>query len=151
MGKKVYDNRELSWLKFNVRVLEEARDSNVPLMERLLFESIFESNLDEFFMVRVGSLIDQSLVDDNRKDGKTKMRPSEQLSAIYSKVRELNEKKDKTYSALLKELSFNKVYHKQIKNLSKAETEFLEAYYSYEIKPFLNAVVVDKQSPVSFS
>lgn len=150
MGKKVYDNRELSWLKFNVRVLEEARDSNVPLMERLLFESIFESNLDEFFMVRVGSLIDQSLVDDNRKDGKTKMRPSEQLSAIYSKVRELNEKKDKTYSALLKELSFNKVYHKQIKNLSKAETEFLEAYYSYEIKPFLNAVVVDKRHPFPF-
>lgn len=93
MGKKVYDNRELSWLKFNVRVLEEARDNNVPLMERLLFESIFESNLDEFFMVRVGSLIDQSLIDDNQKDGKTKMRPSEQLSAIYAKVRELNEKK----------------------------------------------------------
>ncbi|MDE6149737.1 MAG: polyphosphate kinase 1 [Ruminococcus sp.] len=150
MGKKVYDNRELSWLKFNVRVLEEARDNNVPLMERLLFESIFESNLDEFFMVRVGSLIDQSLVDDNQKDGKTKMRPSEQLSAIYSKIRELNEKKDKTYSALLKELSLNKVYHKQIKSLSKPETEFLESYYAYEIKPFLNAVVVDKRHPFPF-
>lgn len=150
MGKKVYDNRELSWLKFNVRVLEEARDNNVPLMERLLFESIFESNLDEFFMVRVGSLIDQSLIDDNQKDGKTKMRPSEQLSAIYAKVRELNEKKDKTYSALLKELSLNNVFHKQLKNLSKAETEFLESYYAYEIKPFLNAVIVDKRHPFPF-
>lgn len=150
MKKKVYDNRELSWLKFNVRVLEEAGDSNVPLLERLLFESIFESNLDEFFMVRVGSLIDQALVNDNRKDGKTKMRPSEQLSAIYSEVGELNEKKDKTYSALLKELGLNKIFHKQIKNLSKSETEFLKAYYAYEIEPFLNAVVVDKRHPFPF-
>lgn len=150
MGKKVYDNRELSWLKFNVRVLEEAQDNSVPLLERMTFASIFSSNLDEFFMVRVGSLIDQSLVDDSQKDGKTKMRPSEQLDAIYSKIKELMPQKDKAYSTVIKELRFKQIYHKQIKDLSKSENEFLESYFSYEIKPFLNAVVVDKKHPFPF-
>ena len=92
MGKNklaVYDNRELSWLKFNQRVLEESIDPSVPLMERVNFQAIYMSNLDEFFMVRVGSLIDSKLINDNKKDGKTKLRPSEQLSAIYKRVREL--------------------------------------------------------------
>lgn len=150
MGKKVYDNRELSWLKFNVRVLEEAQDGSVPLLERLLFASIFSSNLDEFFMVRVGSLIDQSLTNNNDKDGKTKMRPTEQLDAIYSRVRELNSTKDKIYSALQKELELKQVYCKHIKNLKKHEMDFIEEYYNYEIKPFLNAVVVDKRHPFPF-
>lgn len=150
MGKKVYDNRELSWLKFNVRVLEEAKDQTNPLLERLLFASIFESNLDEFFMVRVGSLIDQSLVDNNQKDGKTKMRPTEQLEAIYSRVKELNINKDNICSELSKELEGNQIYHKNIKNLKKQEMEFVENYYNYEIKPFLNAVVVDKRHPFPF-
>ena len=81
-----YDNRELSWLKFNCRVLEEAQDTSVPLLERLQFASIFASNLDEFYMVRVGSLHDAMLVNDNDRDGKTRMRPSEQLSAIYKRT-----------------------------------------------------------------
>lgn len=115
MSKKVYDNRELSWLKFNSRVLEEAQDSSVPLMERLLFASIYGSNLDEFFMVRVGSLIDQKLIDDSERDGKTKMRPSEQLSAIYSNVRALNEIKDKTYSAINKELELKGIFQRSMK------------------------------------
>ena len=81
-----YDNRELSWLKFNVRVLEEATDDNVPLCERLLFSQIFQSNLDEFFMIRVGSLYDRTLVEDNEADNKTGMTPKDQLNAIYHKM-----------------------------------------------------------------
>ena len=150
MSRKVYDNRELSWLKFNVRVLEEARDKDVPLLERLLFASIFSNNLDEFFMVRVGSLVEQSLTDNNDKDGKTKMRPTEQLDAIYKRVRELNSTKDKAYSTLLKELEPKGIYHKNIKDLKKSELSFVEDYYKYEIKPFLNAVVVDKRHPFPF-
>lgn len=150
MSKKVYDNRELSWLKFNNRVLEEAQDSSVPLMERLLFTSIYGSNLDEFFMVRVGSLIDQKLINDNDKDGKTKMRPSEQLAAIYSKVRGLNDIKDKTLSAVNKELELRGIYHRTMKSLSKSEQEFVDSYYAYEIKPFLNALIIDKRHPFPF-
>lgn len=150
MIRKFYDNRELSWLKFNVRVLEEAQDGAVPLLERLQFASIFSSNLDEFFMVRVGSLIDQSLIDNSDKDGKTKLRPTEQLDAIFSRVRELNPIKDKTYTALLKELELKQIYHRTVKSLKKQELDFVEKYYNYEIKPFLNAVVVDKRHPFPF-
>jgi polyphosphate kinase len=149
-NKKVYDNRELSWLKFNERVLEEACDENVPLLERLLFQSIFASNLDEFFMVRVGSIYDASLVDDSQKDSKTKMHPSEQLNAIFSRVRELNTAKDSSFKKISEALKGENICHKAVKNLSDSEAEFLEAYYAYEIKPFLNAVVVDKRHPFPF-
>jgi polyphosphate kinase len=150
LAKQVYDNRELSWLKFNERVLEEAQDTNTPLLERMLFQSIFGSNLDEFFRVRVGSIYDQSLVNDEDKDNKSKMRPSEQLSAIFARVKELMPLKDKSYSVILKELELNGIFHKSIKNLSKAELEFLDAYFSYEIKPFLNAFIIDKRHPFPF-
>ena len=93
--KKYYDNRELSWLKFNERVLEEAMDGRVPLGERLLFASIFQSNLDEFFMIRVGSLYDRTLVGDNDRDNKTDMTCAEQLSAIFARCTELAAMSDK--------------------------------------------------------
>mgnify|MGYP002584796151 FL=1 len=150
MNNKVYDNRELSWLKFNERVLEEAQDSATPLLERLLFQSIFASNLDEFFRVRVGSLYDSSLVDDDHKDNKSKMRPSEQLSAIFERVHELIPIKDKTYKAICEELELKNIVHKSIKALTEQDKKFLEAYYAYEVKPFLNAFIIDKRHPFPF-
>lgn len=150
MNNRVYDNRELSWLKFNERVLEEAQDSATPLLERLLFQSIFASNLDEFFRVRVGSLYDSSLVDDDHKDNKSRMRPSEQLSAIFERVHELIPIKDKTYKAICEELELKNIVHKNIKALTEQDKKFLEAYYAYEVKPFLNAFIIDKRHPFPF-
>lgn len=150
MSAKVYDNRELSWLKFNKRVLEEAQDSTVALMERLKFLGIFGSNLDEFFMVRVGTLIDRKIQDDTCRDGKTRMRPSEQLGAIYEKVRSLGEIKDKTFSALNKELELKGYLKKTFKELTNSEKEFISNYFEREVKPFLTAFVIDKRHPFPF-
>lgn len=150
MSKKVYDNRELSWLKFNMRVLEEAQDSSVPIMERLKFAAIYSSNLDEFFMVRVGALIDQKQFDDNEKDSKTKLKPSEQLSEIYSQVSKLADRKDKTFHTICRELELKGVSRRSFKSLNKSELEFIERYWSYEIEPMLNAVIVDRRHPFPF-
>lgn len=145
-----YDNRELSWLKFNVRVLEEARDSSVPLCERLLFSQIFQSNLDEFFMIRVGSLTDRVLVDDNKEDNKTGMTPKEQLEAIYKRVRELVPIKDETYFDTVKELEKIGVEHVKISFLTPEEEGYLRAYFNSEIRPLISPQVVDKRHPFPF-
>lgn len=145
-----YDNRELSWLKFNVRVLEEARDSSVPLCERLLFSQIFQSNLDEFFMIRVGSLTDRVLVDDNKEDNKTGMTPKEQLEAIYKRVRELVPIKDETYFDTVKELEKIGVEHVKISSLTPEEEGYLRAYFNSEIRPLISPQVVDKRHPFPF-
>ena len=145
-----YDNRELSWLKFNVRVLEEARDSSVPLCERLLFSQIFQSNLDEFFMIRVGSLTDRVLVDDNKEDNKTGMTPKEQLEAIYKRVKELVPLKDETYYDTVKELEKIGVEHVKISSLTPEEEGYLRAYFNSEIRPLISPQVVDKRHPFPF-
>ena len=98
-------NRELSWLRFNERVLEEARDENVPLMERMKFVAIFTSNLDEFFMIRVGSLYDMAAVDGKKIDSRSGMTPRQQLEAIYRAVAPLYKERDKTYADIKKQLT----------------------------------------------
>ena len=150
MSKKVYDNRELSWLKFNMRVLEEAQDSAVPLMERLKFASIYSSNLDEFFQVRVGALTDQRLIGDSEKDNKTRLRPSEQLSEIYSRVAKLADRKDKAFHTIQRELEVKGISRRSFKSLSKSEQEFIERYWAYEIEPMVNAVIIDRRHPFPF-
>lgn len=100
----VYMNRELSWLKFNERVLEEAENPEVPLCERMTFVSIYQSNLDEFFRVRVGSLQDQMLISTEIRENKTKMTSAEQIRAIIKEVKKLNQRKDKAYEKLMKKI-----------------------------------------------
>ena len=97
-------NRELSWLRFNQRVLEEARDESVPLMERMKFVAIFTSNLDEFFMIRVGSLYDLAATDDKKIDQRSGMTAKQQLDAIYRAVSPLYKERDKTYAEIKKQL-----------------------------------------------
>lgn len=150
MANNVYDNRELSWLKFNKRVLEEAEDISVPLMERLSFVSIFSSNLDEFYMVRVGSLHDMLLTNDSIRDGKTKLTPSQQLDKIFSRTKKLVADKDSAFNTLKAELSAQKVRQLSYKELNKQEQEYADAFFNYEIKPFISPQVVDKRHPFPF-
>ncbi|MGN0608088.1 MAG: polyphosphate kinase 1 [Oscillospiraceae bacterium] len=148
--KQVYMNREISWLKFNERVLEEAESEKNPLCERLSFVSIYQSNLDEFFMVRVGSLIDQMLLDKNIRENKTDMTAGEQLDAVLERVHNLNERKDAVYSKLMGRLEEHKVRIVNFRNLSKAENEHLEEYFNSEIAPFLSPVIVGERQPFPF-
>lgn len=150
MSNSVFDNRELSWLKFNKRVLEEADDISVPLMERLSFISIFQSNLDEFYMVRVGSLHDKLLTNDNDRDGKTRLKPSEQLEKIFSRTKNLTSAKDSSYNTVKSELARQGVKQLSYKELNQKEQEYVDAFYKYEIKPFISPQVVDKRHPFPF-
>ena len=146
-----FDNRELSWLKFNERVLEEAEDEALPLMERLNFVSIYCSNLDEFFMVRVGTLHDQTLVKESKKDNKSGMTPAEQLVKIAERTNELLPRKEKAYKDIikgLKQYGIEQVYPDKPKN--KEEADFLEKYFKKEILPLLSPTVVDKTHPMPF-
>lgn len=146
----VYDNRELSWLKFNRRVLEEAEDKTVPLFERLRFISIFSSNLDEFFMVRVGSLCDALLVAPNKKENKTGMTPAEQLSAISEKVREMLVRKDFAYADIMEHLAVRGAQMLHPNELHGEDKAFLKLYFEREIMPMLSPGVIDKNHPFPF-
>lgn len=148
---KCYTNRELSWLKFNERVLEESADSSVPLCERLSFLSIFQSNLDEFFMVRVGSLHDQMLVAPNARENKTNMTAKEQIDKILDNVNLILKDKDKIYTDVMNELKTRTgIELVNFQELSKKDAEYMEHYFDTEISPLISPIVVGKQQPFPF-
>lgn len=150
MSKGFYDNRELSWLKFNERVLEEARDESTPLFERLRFVQIFCSNLDEFFMIRVGSLHDKMLFDPKDRDNKTDLTAKEQLTEISKSVSALIPVKDDIYSEIMRGLSAFGVEHIDEDKLTPDEDAFVKAYFNREVRPLLFTGIVDKKHPVPF-
>ena len=146
-----YSNRELSWLKFNGRVLEEAADESVPLAERLTFASIFQSNLDEFFMVRVGSLHDQMLYSPDLCENKTRMNPQQQIAAILDESRELCRKKDGIYFELMAQVQERGgVELIDFAKLSEEDAAYLEVYFNTEIRPLISPQVVGKRQPFPF-
>ena len=150
MSQQVYMNRELSWLKFNERVLEEAENKKVPLCERLTFASIYQSNLDEFFRVRVGSLVDQMLLGGTIRDNKTKMTAKEQIEAVLHQVMKLNRRKDAVYDAIMGQLEDYGVRLVDFRKISKKESEYLEKYFLNEIAPVISPTIVGKRQPFPF-
>ena len=150
MNETIYMNRELSWLKFNERVLEEAENPKVPLCERLTFASIYQSNLDEFFMVRVGSLIDQMLVAKDSRDNKTHMTPKEQIQAILPQVEILNRRKDEVYGKLMEKIEKYGVRLVDFSKITEEENKFLEAYFDMEISGLISPTIVGKRQPFPF-
>ena len=150
MVHSCYDNRELSWLKFNTRVLEEAEDLANPFCERLSFASIFQSNLDEFFMVRVGSLYDQMLVSKDIRDNKTNMTCQEQLNAIFEQIKLLTQRKDAAYANLKGGLETYGVEICSYAELEKQDVEFMDAYFEHEVRPLLSPQIIGKKQPFPF-
>ena len=150
MKQNVYMNRELSWLKFNERVLEEAENEQIPLAERLSFEAIYQSNLDEFFMVRVGSLVDQMILSSEVRENKTNMTAKEQIQAVLKKVRKLNQRKDAAYEVLMEKLEEFGVSMVNFRRLSIEESAYLEVYFDSEILSLLSPTIVGKRQPFPF-
>lgn len=145
------ENRELSWLKFNDRVLMQAKDKKVPLGEQLNFVSIFQSNMDEFFMVRIGTLYDQMLFYPASKDNKTQMTGEEQLKACLTRVGFLNRKKDRIYARIMDDLKaygWGIVKYHELKN--KEDRKYFEKYFDSEILPLISPQVVSKRQPFPF-
>ena len=143
-------NRELSWLKFNERVLEEAENNEVPLCERMNFVSIYQSNLDEFFRVRVGSLQDQMLVNKKIRDNKTKMTSEEQIKAILKVVKKLNKRKDAAYKSLMDKVAEYGITLIDFTTAKPEEKKFLEQYFNHEIVPLSSPTIVGKRQPFPF-
>ena len=150
MKKSCYTNRELSWLQFNERVLNEAGNPRVPLAERLTFASIFQSNLDEFFMVRVGTLMMQMHSKEIIRENKTGMSSEEQVQAILRQVGILEKKKAQIYEQLMGELEPQGIRLINFNKLSNEEGKVLEEYFDRHIAPFLSPMIIGKQHPFPF-
>ena len=146
----IYINRELSWLDFDNRVLALAKEKNVPLGERIKFAAIFGSNMDEFFMVRVGSLYDQTLLKNNKPDIVTHMTASEQIAAITPRVAELQAKCDKYYQHLIEQLAAAGYKKVDFNKLTKQQEHFWKAYFQRELMPLLSPQIVDARHPFPF-
>ncbi len=140
-------NRELSWLKFNERVLAEAADPSVPLIERLRFASIFTSNLDEFFMVRVGSLFDLDMIAPDDIENKSGLSPAEQLDRVFEAVRPLIARRDEIYHALIAELAGKGVVELAFENLTESQRAYVHEYYKDNIRPILSPQIIDRNHP----
>ena len=150
MADTIYMNRELFWLKFNERVLEEAENPENPLCERLTFASIYQSNLDEFYMVRVGSLVDQMLLAKDIRENKTNMTPKEQLDAILARTKKLNRKRDVVYEEIMESLEEYGVHMLNFHKIEKEDRNYLERYFEAEVAPVISPSIVGKRQPFPF-
>ena len=150
MENECFENRELSWLRFNERVLEEAEDARVPLCERLSFLSIFQSNLDEFFMVRIGSLHDQMLLDKDSRENKTHMTPGEQIDAALDQVRSLCRRRDAAYTALMGLLEEQGVTIVDFHSIRPESEKYLETMFRREFLPLLSTCIIGKKQSFPF-
>ena len=150
MNSSCFENRELSWLRFNERVLEEAEDLRVPLCERLSFLSIFQSNLDEFFMVRIGSLHDQMLLDKESRDNKTNMTPGEQIDAALMQIRTLCHRRDRAYAELMEKLRDQGISIVDFRSISKESEKYLADMFRREFQPLLSTFIVGRKQSFPF-
>lgn len=150
MADTIYMNRELSWLKFNERVLGEAENPENPLCERLTFASIYQSNLDEFYMVRVGSLVDQMLLAKDIRENKTNMTPEEQLDAILARTKKLNRKRDVVYEEIMENLEQYGIHMLNFHKIEKEDRNYLERYFEAEVAPVISPSIVGKRQPFPF-
>lgn len=152
MTQKIWEqgytqNRELSWLQFNARVLAEAEDENVPLLERFKFLAIFTSNLDEFFMIRVGSLCDMAAVDKEHTDSKSGLTAKEQLHLIYKAVEPLYARRDAAFSDVDSKLSAIGLRRLTMNSLAPDEQKYIKRYFKDIIAPVLSPQIVDSHHP----
>lgn len=152
MTQKIWEqgytqNRELSWLQFNARVLAEAEDENVPLLERFKFLAIFTSNLDEFFMIRVGSLCDMAAVDKEHTDSKSGLTAKEQLHLIYKAVEPLYARRDAAFSDVDSKLSAIGLRRLTMDSLAPDEQKYIKRYFKDIIAPVLSPQIVDSHHP----
>ena len=146
----MYMNRELSWLKFNERVLEEAENPSVPLCERLTFMSIYQTNMDEFFMVRVGSLFDQTLLQKEIRENKTGMTSQEQVDAILKQTRKTDCRKEAVYDELMECIAKEGIQILRFQDIDSEGCKYLEKYFDSEIAPLISPTVVGRRQPFPF-
>ncbi len=150
MIQPYYENRELSWLRFNMRVLEEASSESVPLLERLGFSAIYQSNMDEFVMVRVGTMIDRWREKPKSKDSRSGMTPKKQVHAMLDEIAAQLPHKDNAYAHTMAQLRAYGYEHVRYEDTTQEEKHFLDLYFKRELKPLLSPVIVDKSHPFPF-